>query len=327
MMWIVLIGLGAGVTSALLFAAVATGQPFAIALFYLTPLPILLAGIAWNHLAGAVAAATAAAILGAFLGYWLVLAFLIAIGLPTYTLAYLAMLARPSGNGSGGQLEWYPVGRLVLAAALIAATATALSIPAFGIDADSYRAGLRAAFERVLRAQTATPAGEPLVLPGVRDTKATLEVLAIVMPPAAACFSMITLMANLWLAGRVARMSGRLARPWPDIGAMRFPNGAPILLAVMIAGTFVPGLVGLVSSFFAATLLLAYAILGFAILHGATRAISARLVILIGAWVAVLMLGWPIFVVAILGLADTFIDLRGRLGKGGPPDLSPKPDK
>ncbi len=44
MVQIVLIGLGAGVASALLFASIASGSPISILLFYLAPLPILLAG-------------------------------------------------------------------------------------------------------------------------------------------------------------------------------------------------------------------------------------------------------------------------------------------
>jgi hypothetical protein len=326
MLRIVLIGLGAGVTSALMFAAVATGQTFALALFYLTPLPIVIAGIGWSHVAGAIAALTSAIVVGAFFGFWFVFAFLVAIGIPAYLLSYLAMLARPSDNGSG-RLEWYPVGRLVLAAALIAAAATAVSIAAFGFDVESYRNGLKAAFERVLRAQLGTPADKPLELPGTTDTQAALTVLSILMPPAAACFSMVTLLANLWLGGRIARVSGRLSRPWPDISAMTFPAAAPLLLAGLIAATFAPGLIGLVAVFFAATLLLAYAVLGFAIIHGATRGISARIIILVAAWLSVFVLGWPILLIALLGLADTFIDLRSRRSRGGPPDLSPHQPK
>jgi hypothetical protein len=326
MVWIALIGLGAGVTSALLFAAVASGQTFAIALFYLTPLPIVLAGIGWSHFAGAIAAIFAAVLVGGFFGFWFVFAFLAAIGIPAYLLSYLAMLARPAPDGSG-QLEWFPAGRLVLAAALIAATATAVSVAAFGFDVENYRNGLKAAFERVLRAQLGTPAGQSLQLPGTKDTETTLTVLSIVMPPAAACFSMVTLLANLWFGGRIARVSGRLSRPWPDLGAMKFPGITPLLLAGSIATTFVPGLIGLIAVFFAATLLLAYAVMGFAVIHGATRRISARIVILVAAWLSVFVLGWPILIVAILGLADTFIDLRARVSRGGPPDLSPHQPK
>lgn len=327
MVQILLIGFGAGLTSALLFATLATGQAFAVGLFYLTPLPILLAGIAWSHLAGAAASLTAAILLGAFLGSWFVLAFLIGIGVPAYALAYLAMLARPAGNGGEGGLEWYPPGRLVIAAALLAAVAAALTIPAFGLDAESYRSALREAFERVLRAQMDTPADQPLTLPGARDTGLLLDLLVIVMPPLAAVLSMATMLLNLWLAGRVARVSRRLARPWPDLSAMRFPNQAPILLAVAVGGTFLPGIAGIAAGFFAATLFAAYAFLGFAVIHGASRAMPMRPLMLTAIWLMVMLLGWPVLLVAILGLADTLIDIRARFS-GGPPKLPPQqPDE
>jgi len=316
MVQLLLVGIGAGVTSALLFATLATGQAFAVGLFYLTPLPILLAGIAWNHLAGAIAALTAGILLGAFLGLWFVLAFLIGIGLPAYILAYLAMLARPAANGSQESLDWYPVGRLVLAGALLAATATALTVPAFGTDAESYRGALKEAFERVLRAQTGTADGQPLTFPGVQDVPSFLDFLTIVMPPAAAVLSMITSLLNLWLAGRVARMSGRLTRPWPDLTELRFPPMAPLLLAAAVAGTFLPGIIAVIAGFFAATLLTAYAALGFAIIHNVSRILPARALILSAAWLAVFLIGWPVLLAALIGLADSFVDIRARFVRG-----------
>ena len=313
-----LVGIGAGVTAALLFATLATGQAFAVGLFYLTPLPILLAGIAWNHIAGAIAALTAAVILGSFLGLWFLLAFTIGIGLPAYILAYLALLARTDEDED---IEWYPAGRLVLAGALIAATATALTVPAFGTDVESYRAALKEAFERVLRAQTGTAAEQPLALPGVQDTPRFLDFLVIIMPPTAAVLSMVTSLGNLWLAGRVARMSGRLARPWPEFGELRFPPTAPLLLAAAVGGTFLPGILAIVSGFFAATLLMAYAILGFAIVHGASRAFGARAVLLTAMWVSVFLIGWPVLLAALIGIADSFVDFRARLRGGGGTNL------
>lgn len=354
MVQILLVGFGAGLTSALMFAALASGSPFSIVLFYLTPLPILLAGIAWNHLAGAVAAVTAAVLLGAFLGLWFVLAFLVGIGLPAYALAYLALLARPvsvsvhprdngdparqpreqaalgprlRGDERSESLEWYPPGRIVIAAALFAATATALTIPAFGFDAESYRSALRSAFERVLRAQTDTPADQPLTLPGTTNAAALLDLLVVVMPPAAAALNLVTMVFNVWLAGRIARVSGRLARPWPDLSAMRFPARAPLLLAAAVAGTFLPGLAGIVAGLFTATLLLAYALLGFAVVHGATRGMAARPFVIAGVWFAVLVLGWPLLLVGMLGLADAMIDIRARVA-GGPGNVPTKrPDE
>ena len=47
-MQVLLIGLGAGIVSALLFVSLASGSLLSIALFYLAPLPIMLAGLGWN---------------------------------------------------------------------------------------------------------------------------------------------------------------------------------------------------------------------------------------------------------------------------------------
>ena len=46
------IGAGAGLVSALLFAVVTTGNPLAIILYLVAPLPVLLAALGWNHRAG-----------------------------------------------------------------------------------------------------------------------------------------------------------------------------------------------------------------------------------------------------------------------------------
>ena len=118
---IVLVGLGAGAAAALLFASVASGAPTALILAYLAPLPILIAALGWSHWAGMVASLTAAAGLGATLGLYFFGAFLIGVGLPAWWLGYLALLARPVGTNGSMRLEWYPIGRLVLWAAIVGA--------------------------------------------------------------------------------------------------------------------------------------------------------------------------------------------------------------
>jgi hypothetical protein len=67
---VLLIGLGAGAASALLFASIVSGSPLAILLFYLAALPLVLAAIAWSHMAGMVAVAFGALSLAAALNYW-----------------------------------------------------------------------------------------------------------------------------------------------------------------------------------------------------------------------------------------------------------------
>jgi len=304
---ILFIGLGGGLASALLFASIASGSALSVLLFYLSALPILLAGVGWNHLAALIATASAAAGLGIVFGFWFFIAHVAGVGVPAYLLAYVAMLARASPDGS---LEWYPPGKLVLWTAGLAAASTALTIPVFGTDLDSYRATVKQIFERVLRLQLATPAGEPLRLPSGADAGVTLDVLATVMPPMAAAISMLVSLFNLWLAGRIVRLSGRLARPWPVVSEMHFPTMTPVVLLAAIALSFLASIVGVAAGMLAACLLLAYTMLGFAVLHQLTRALAARGAILGAVWLVVMLLGWPAIVLALIGLADGLFDLR-----------------
>ena len=308
MMQLILIGIGAGVATALLFASVASGLLLSIFLFYLAPLPILIAALGWSHWAALVAAVTAAAGLAAFLSPLFFITFLVGIGLPAWWLGYLALLARPVAGG----MEWYPVGRIVVWAALLGAAVVIAVIPNFGFDEESFRSGLRNVFERMLRAQTRASAEAPLSLPGV-DADKLVTFLVAVIPLAGAILATITSLLNLWLAGRIVKISGLLKRPWPSLPDMQFPPFAPALLAVAIAGTFMPGIVGTIAGILSASLSIAYGILGFAVLHSITRAAKARPLLLGTSYAAVFVFGWPVLIVAMLGLADTIFGFRGRI--------------
>jgi hypothetical protein len=149
-----------------------------------------------------------------------------------------------------------------------------------------------------------------------------LDLLVLAMPATAAVLATITNVINLWLAGRIVKVSNRLKRPWPDIPGMQFPGFTPVLLAAAIAGSFFSGLFGIVAGVLAACLLMAYAVLGFAVLHAITRDMDGRAVMLGGVYAAVLVLGWPVLLTALVGLADTALDIRGRVArKRGPPTI------
>jgi hypothetical protein len=319
MLQILLVGLGAGAAAALLFASVASGSILATLLFYLAPLPILIAVLGWNHLAGLVASLTAAAGLGATLGLYFFGAFLIGVGLPAWWLGYLALLARPVGANGSMTTEWYPSGRLVLWAAIIGAALVIIAIPNFGTDKESFQAGLRAAFEHAIEIQS-RPSGPALGA----DAERVIDILVAAIPPAAAVLATIINVFNLWFAGRIVRVSGRLRRPWPDLSAITLPPTTLGVLAIAIAGTFLPDLPGIACRIVAASLFMAYAILGFAVLHALTRDLSFRPVLLIAAYGAVIVLGWPVVAAAFLGLADAAFNIRARRGGSrAPPPPTP----
>jgi hypothetical protein len=335
MVQILFIGVAAGAASALLFASIASGSLLSVSLFYLAALPIMIAAVGWSHIAALVAGAVAAAGLAAVFGSFFSLAFVLGIGLPAWWLGYLALLARP--GVTAGSLEWYPVGRLVVWAALLGTAAVVAVILNFGMDAESFRAGLRSAFAHILQIETSGLTERPPTTPGLGDASALLDFLVSTIPPTAAVIATITNVANLWLAGRAVKLSGRLKRPWPHLTAMAFPGLAPALLSLALAGVFLPlaigfapdwpgarealaliehpGLVGIVSGVLAASLLMAYAMLGFAIIHAATVGVGGRGAILTGVYLVVIVFGWPLLAIALIGLIDSKLDIRGRAAR------------
>jgi len=178
------------------------------------------------------------------------------------------------------------------------------AIPNFGLDQQSAQAALRKSYERILRDQS------------------LIDILVVAVPPAAAVFSTVTNLLNLWLAARIVKISGRLRRPWPELAALTLPTSSSGLLAAAIAGSFLPDLFGVLSGAFAASLLMAFAILGFAVLHAITRGRSSRAVVLGAVYAAAGILGWPVLAISILGLAEAAFNIRSRFArKRGPPGL------
>ena len=317
MVQIFLIGLGAGIAAAFLFASVASGAMVSLVLFYLAPLPILIAALGWSHWAGLIAALIAAAGLAAIFGTYLFLAFLLGIGLPAWWLSYLALLARHVVTPSADYIEWYPIGRLVVWAAILSSLVIVAVLLSLGTSEDSVRGALRSGFEFMLRRPDA-----PFEVPGLPDINRQIDTLVSAAPPAAAVSVTLVNLISLWLAGRIVKVSGRLRRPWPDLAEIVFPAIAPTLLAAAAAGLLLGGLIGIVSSVFAAGLATAYAALGFAVLHAITRGMNSRGLVLTGVYVAVAFV-WPaLLMIALLGLADAALNIRGRIGrKRGPPTI------
>lgn len=322
MMQIVLIGLGAGGAAALLFATVASGSLLSILLFYLAPLPLMIAALGWSHWAALVGAVAGALALGAVFGGVFTLAFAAGAGIPAWWLGYLTMLARPAsagGNGHAPALEWYPPGRLVVWSAAVAAMIVILAIPNFGTDMESFRAAMQNALGKLMR----TPEGSSIPV-SEANRQRVVDLLIMAIPPAAAVLATITNTLNLWLAGRVVKFSGRLTRPWPSLPDMTFPRAAPAALALAVGLSFLNGLIGVIAGVVSASLLMAYGILGFAVLHAITRGIAARPFVLGGVYAAVLVFGWPVLALCVLGLLDGAFHIRARVAaRRGPPARPP----
>jgi len=311
MMQIVFVGIAAGIAAGFVFASIASGSALSIPLFYLAPLPILIAAMGWSQVSGLIAAGVAALGLGVAFGSMLFIVFLVGVGLPAWWLGYLALLARPGTNGTPSHLEWYPAGRLVIWAALLGSLVVMAVMVRFGFDAESIQSGLQRALEALFQVRGAGGSAPDRTV----DLGEFIAWLAVWIPRIAAIPTILASLINLWLAARIVEASGRLKRPWPDLSAIVFPSWVPLLLAGVIAGTFAPGLLGMACWVLTASLLTAYMLLGFAVLHATTRPLSGRVFMLAGSYLTVLLLGWPALAIAILGLLDAALDIRGRVAR------------
>lgn len=307
------IGLAAGLASALLFASVVSGSMLSVLLFYAAPLPIMIAALGWSHLAGLVASVVGTLVLAVALSPTTGLIFAIAVALPAWVLAYLALLGR---SEEGQVTDWYPIGTLTAIAALVGVALGMVAVLALGTDYDSYRAALVSAIETVLRAQAGIPEGQPLVLPEIGDATRLVSVLQVILPPAVVAVWVLTTLLDLWISARIVRTSGRMVRPWPDLSRLRLPRWSSLATLAALLLAFLPGLPGLVGELALAALGVAFMLQGFAVVHAVTRGQRARPFLLSGLYLACFLLSWLTVGLALLGIADQLLDIRGRINRG-----------
>ncbi|MGC1178976.1 MAG: DUF2232 domain-containing protein [Methyloceanibacter sp.] len=313
-----LIGAGAGLVAAALFASAATATALAAILFYLAPLPICLAGLGWGTTAAAVSALTGTAVVAGALGLATGAIFALGVGGPMAVLCYLALLSRPTAApqkaGTGG-LEWYPVGRLVGWGAVMAGLLAGAMVLMLGYDADSYRESIKNVLEH--------SALKELDQGGTLINDSTIgglsSALARAMPAAFAIIWQSIALFNLWLAGVIVDASGRALRPWPQLDAFELPNAFFLAFTGSLLAPFLPGMAGLLAIGFAGALLFAYVLQGLAVLHAFTRGMPFRGVLLAVVYLGILLLGWVAIAIAILGLSEPMLRLRERAAARGQP--------
>jgi hypothetical protein len=321
MIAILLIALAAGCASALMFASIVSGALISLLLFYLAPLPLMVAALGWGPLCATIGGIGAATVLGAIFGLPYCMAFVLTVALPAWWLGHLALLGRPgshgavSGNGASPvapDLEWYPVGRIVLWISGFAALTTMAALLTLGTDAAVITGTLRRGLLRIIGQSEGAPSAE---------IEQTIDALVTIAPAAAAIVAMMTLTLNLWLAARITATSGRLHRPWPDLKSTALPSMTLAALCVAIGFDFAGGLPAILAQIVTASLMMTYAIVGFAVLHTLTLAFKSRALWLSCTYAMVVVFVWPVLAMVTLGLAEAVFGLRQRYLRGRPPPL------
>jgi hypothetical protein len=319
------VGVVAGLASALLFAVVITGSPLALMLSYIAPLPIFIASLGWRHHAGLVATAVGTLAIAIALSPNVGFAFAVGHGVPAWWIAYLALLGRETLRADGSaDTEWYPVGRLLMWIGVVSALITLAGAVAISFDHERYQEMMRRSIEAVLTASTA-PGGPLAGNISAQDAARFAGLLTSLVPFVAGLSFFTMIVANLWLAARITKAMGRLARPFPFLPATQLPKEAVIGLGVAALGANAfPGFAGLACTALAGALVMAFFLSGLAAIHQMLADRPWRGAALAALYVSLFLiftLGLP--VIALFGVADSLFNLRG---SATPPALPPKTD-
>jgi Predicted membrane protein (DUF2232) len=321
MIVVILIALAAGCASATMFASIISGALVSLLLLSLAPLPLMAAALGWGSLCAAIGGLAAAIGLGVLFGLPCCIVFVIGVALPAWWLGHLALLGRSGANSASPgndaapvapDLEWYPVGRILLWIAGFATLATMAALLSLGTDGSAIASTLRQGLLRMFSAQGAGSSGE---------IEQFIDAMVAIAPAATVMVAMMTLTLNLWLAARITATSGRLHRPWPDLKLAALPPMTLAALCVAVALCFTGGLLAILAQIVTTALMMAYALAGFAVLHLLTLPFKSRALWLSCTYVLVMMFVWPLLAMVVLGLADAIFGLRQRYLQGRPPPL------
>jgi hypothetical protein len=317
-----LVGFGAGLASALLFAASTRGTGLAMALAYVCILPLLIGAIGFSALAS-LTGAGAGALLLAYAGEPLLgIAFFLGFGVPGFLLGGLAgwsyRLTAPDDAPESTRSPTYHLspGALLAGAVLVAACAAWTLTGALIWSEGGYHAALEAALAEYGPALDPTLQKLAKVAPDL-DLAQAKKIIVLSFPAAVAASQTLLLAFNLWLAARAIDISGRLDRAWPPLPETTvLPRGLGLAFLVAVGLCFAGESVAVFAGAFAAAAGVALSLQGLAAAHALTRDHSQRGAILASVYSVTLVgvaVAPPLLIaLVVFGLAESALSLRAR---------------
>ena len=314
----VIAGLAAGGVAALLYLSLATGSAMGLILFYIAPLPGFIAGFGWGAKAARIAALAGTFLILASLGITPAMAYAASLAVPSVIIVHYAFLYRAfdgsPDNDEGKdnpEIEWYPVGHLVLIVALYGGFLAMVTIFLLGPSYEAYLAKIGTELDFMFSKATEAGLFKKMKPDQLEQYK---QMIQSILPASTAVLWSLFVLINMWLAARIVHVSELMKRPWPDLSRIEFPpNTTYALIVLLVLAVILPGLGGLVLSAYAGALMMAFLLLGLAVVHYTTRPYPARGLILFGTYVALIIIGWGAIVLVILGAVEPLVQLRKRV--------------
>jgi hypothetical protein len=306
------VSLGGGLATAAVFAVLTKGTPSGLILAHLAPLPIMIVALGFGLRHGATSAIIATGLLSIWPHPQFGFTYAVIIAAPAMLACWAATGAPWKGRNLLGRHlpAWATLAAGAALVVSVSAVLIAVALYSGGLDEalNPFRARAYIVLEDMIKSQDMAPELKERL-----DAKQLSGAIARAFPALLAGYVLLAQSLNLWGAGRLTQISGRLGRPWPDIATEYvLPRAINGVFLVGVGLTFInglPGAVGLVIAI-AAGLLLAFQ--GLAVAHVYLRGAKVSVLALALIYLIVGMLGWPIMFFTLIGSADAIFSFRVR---------------
>ena len=306
----IFISVGAGLLSAVLYGAAASGMALSLIPIYLSPLPLFLAGLSFGGVAALIGGLTAAAAITLAGGPLFALAYFLSNAAAPIVLTRAANWSRNIGAEEGPvSIEYYPTG-LLFAWLCGLGVVIMLGLTLF---MQAREGGLSGWIPQIIEIDALSKA---IVLTQVQTGAEPLDeallrqrLIGLALPGLSLFWAMISI-GNAALAQRILVRLARNLRPSPELVHMYLPAFMvwPLVAGAILA--FMPGDAGIFGSVVATFAAIPYFFLGLATVHVISHRLPGRGFALTGFYLLLVALGWPSLLIVGVGIVEQFANLR-----------------
>ena len=294
----------AGALGAAFYLAVGLGSFGALILAYLAQLPLFAVGLGVGFAAAAAASAIGLTIIALTLPLSAAGLFALTTAAPVLLLVNRALLSRQDEDGA---TAWYPAGYLIAtlnAMALIVLAAGALIL-------SDRQGGMVGAGQDLLTDMLrgfARDLGGAEVPAGAMEKSPVASFL-----PALVLISwqLMVVVNGLLAQGALARFGANI-RPGESFAGLFLPRWLSLALAAALLAALFPGQIGGFGRNAALVALLPFFLLGLSVIHAVSNRWTGRTFVLVGVYLILFVAGWPMAVVAAIGVFEQWVGLRAR---------------
>lgn len=302
-----LIAVGGGLLCALLYLSVMSGSAGAIFFTYLSQLPLFLIGLSLGLTPAIIACVVAAGAIAVGANFAAAGLFALLSAAPVLILVRQGLQSQPGARG--GAVEWYPPGRLLSWLTGYGLVLFAITLVALLGSEDGIEGAARAYVEATLGTMVAG-AGDPRF-------EHIIQSFVRYFPAIVVTTWLIMVVVNAALAQNVLTQLKRNRRPSPKFADLELPGWMTTGLAVVLLVSLVPGQIGVTGQNAAIIIVLPFFFLGLAVIHAVSHRFGARRLFLLAIYVILILFGWPIIVVAGVGVVEQWARFRQRFAATG----------